>query len=279
MDMQERPNAGSVAGSSANVPPRPGRRRFHRYTKTALIGAALVFAFETPFHVWKSRGQPEEHRTEKLSQVNRRLLDAPKAVRPWDVAGTFYHRITSGSYSPKAWSLATPFRWELKWNADDARRKLEELEKANYDWSKMHSDQSAWVFSGANPVGFVLGIPDGVIHTVRKVWSGGWPNVLFNSIALVLAIGVIVWLRRARNGFRNWGWAMLCLPVVTSLIGLILWAVMWAATQACGWLSLPAASVWAFVSPGLIAAGIHTPLMALHEAIDEHTEPHEPAAK
>ena len=74
--------------------PRTRRRRVstaRRYLISVVIGFVLVFLSETALRSWTHEGTDktqEPVRVQELSRINQRLIDAPRAVRPWDVAAS-----------------------------------------------------------------------------------------------------------------------------------------------------------------------------------------------
>jgi hypothetical protein len=274
-----------TASKDSPPPARPDRSRRswpRRYLRSIVIGAILAFSVELPIHAWKSSCPPEERheRTVDLTRLNQAVLDAPKSVRPWDAGGSFYHRITSSTYCITELHLPELFRWDdTKPDLKALGREIEEKGIADADWNKMRPHRPAMSASGASVPGFLLGIPDGLIFTIRRICSGGWLNVVFNIIALLCAILVALRLRTGRRRRRNIWLIAISLPLLTSLCGTVLWVVMWLATLAFAWLSLPAASIWAFLLPGLIGAGIHVPLVTGHQLIEDATAPKEEKAR
>jgi len=258
------------------VPVAPGRRRAgtaRRYLVSAAIGFVLVFVSDSALRIWTHEGAEkaqEPSRVTRLSEINQRLINAPRAVRPWDVAGSFYRRITGSTYSPAVLSLTQPFRVDPR-KADRMvlPKNVEDLKRENFNWRQLHPDLPPWSVAGSNGFGFLLGIPDGIIFTVRRVYSGGWLNIIVNILALLCALPVTLYLLGGRG---KPGFVLLALPLVTSLCGWVLWAMMLVATRVCTFLLMPAAQLWAFVLPALITAVQHIPASFAHKGIEEHLE-------
>jgi hypothetical protein len=246
---------------------------------STVIGFILVFVLDTTLRVWCHGDDGERTltaqglRVERLKDLNTKLVNGPRAVRPWDVAGSFYGRITSGIYSPTLLSLSEPFRLNRRLaDREDLHRKMRALSQRDVTWQDLRTPAPLWSLPGSHPLGFLLGVPDGVIFTIRHISSGGWPTIVFDGIACLCALPLSLALAGGRG--RPWWAVLILLPLVTSLCGTVLWAAMAVTTRVCRFLLLPAASVWAFSLPGLVAASQHLPAVVAHKAIEDGVERH-----
>ena len=243
--MSEQPE-GRATAPPGPAPVTPARRELHtwqRYVISAIIGFVLVLVLELLLHAWSAGPAQETEKLERvarLARYNTVLLNAPTSLRPWDVARNFFRRITSGTYSPLVLSWLEPFRWQSRrLDIAELERRAQELNHDAVDWSQLRAKEPALSYPGVHPVGFVLGMPDGLIFTVRRLYSGGATSGIFNTLMLLLALP-FAFSVKTKVGETNWLFGLVLLPVVASLFGSFFWAVMWVASRVLSFLLVPA---------------------------------------
>jgi MFS family permease len=105
---------------------------------------------------------------------------------------------------------------------------------------------------------YILGLPDGLIYTIKSIFSGNWFNIVFRVLTIVYAYS-------AAGPFG--------LIFAAPVCGAILYLVFWLVCHLLYFVAMPIIAFALLITPSICyVVLLHMPVHVLHKEIDEYVE-------